>query len=128
MTKARKMVRPTSTARTNRGRYIAAARFKAKCLELMDRVRETAGRLRLAQPVEQWIEASLDSPGVRLAELTRGVAVDAGFVPRTARAHPIDRLLVATARQLDATLMTADAGILSYAAQTSNLRVHDLAV
>ena len=87
----------------------------------------TAGRLRLAQPVEQWIETSLDLPGVRLAELTRGVAVDAGFVPRTALADPIDRLLVATARQLEATLMTGDAAILTYAAQTSNLRVHDLA-
>jgi PIN domain nuclease of toxin-antitoxin system len=88
----------------------------------------TAGRLRLAQPAEQWIDMSLDRPGVRLAELTRGVAIDAGFVPRTAVADPIDRLLVATARQLDATLMTADAAILSYAAQTRNVRVHDLAV
>jgi PIN domain nuclease of toxin-antitoxin system len=88
----------------------------------------TAGRLRLAQPAEQWIETSLDRPGVRLAELTRGVAVDAGFVPKAAIADPIDRLLVATARQLDATLMTADAAILSYAAQTKNLRVQDLAV
>jgi PIN domain nuclease of toxin-antitoxin system len=87
----------------------------------------TSGRLRLAQPVEQWLDLSLDLPGVRLAELSRGVAVDAGFIPRTALADPIDRVLVATARQLDATFMTADAAILAYAAQTSNLRVHDLA-
>ena len=31
-----------------------------------------AGRLRLAQPPEQWVEASLDLPGVRLAELKHG--------------------------------------------------------
>lgn len=87
----------------------------------------TAGRLRLAQPPEQWIDASLDRPGVRLAELTRDAAVDAGFIPRTALPDPLDRVLVATARQLDATFLTADAGILAYAARTGNVRVHDLA-
>lgn len=87
----------------------------------------TSGRLRLAQPAEQWIEASLDRPGVRVAELTRGVAVDAGFIPRPALPDPLDRVVVATARQLDALLLTADAAILAYAARTGNVRVHDLA-
>ena len=87
----------------------------------------SAGRLRLAQPPEQWIDASLDRPGVRIAELTRDAAVDAGFIPRTALPDPLDRVLVATARQLDATLLTADAGILAYAARTGNVRVHHLA-
>jgi PIN domain nuclease of toxin-antitoxin system len=86
----------------------------------------TAGRVRLAQPLEQWIEASLDRPGVRLAELTRTVAIDAGFIPRAALADPLDRLLVATARQLGATLVTADSSVLGYAGRTSNVRVHDL--
>ena len=86
-----------------------------------------AGRLRLAKPPEQWIDASLDLPGVRLAELTRPVAMDAGFIPRTALADPLDRLIVATARQLGATLLSADAAILEYAAQSRNVRVQDLA-
>jgi PIN domain nuclease of toxin-antitoxin system len=88
----------------------------------------TAGRLRLAQPAEQWIESSLDRPGVRLAELTRRVAVDAGFIPRTALADPLDRLLVATARQFGATFLTADKDILGYASQTGNVRVQNLAL
>jgi PIN domain nuclease of toxin-antitoxin system len=86
-----------------------------------------AGRLRLALPPEQWIAASLERFGVRLAELTRDVAIDAGFIPRTALSDPLDRLLVATARQLDATLLTGDSGVLAYAARTRNVRVHDLA-
>ena len=86
----------------------------------------TAGRLRLAQPPEQWVEASLDLPGVRLAELNRTVAVDAALIPRTALADPIDRLIVATARQLGAILLSADAAILEYAAETGNVRVQDL--
>jgi PIN domain nuclease of toxin-antitoxin system len=84
-----------------------------------------AGRLRLALPAERWIDASLDRSGVRLAELTRDVAVDAGFIPRTALPDPLDRLLVATARQLDATFLTADSGVIAYA-RTGNVRVHDL--
>jgi PIN domain nuclease of toxin-antitoxin system len=90
-------------------------------------VLHTAGRLRLALPPEQWIEMSLDRPGVRLAELSRRVAVDAGFIPRSALPDPLDRLLVASARQLHATLLTADAVVLDYAARTGHVRAHDLA-
>jgi PIN domain nuclease of toxin-antitoxin system len=87
----------------------------------------TAGRLRLAEPAEQWIRSSLDRSGARLAELTRSVAIDAGFIPRTALADPLDRLLVATARQFGATFLTADTAVLAYAAQTGNVRVQNLA-
>ena len=86
----------------------------------------TAGRLRLALSPEQWIGASVTQSGVRVSEVTRGVAIDAGFIPRTALADPLDRLLVATARQLDATLLTGDRAILTYATRTKQVRVHDL--
>jgi PIN domain nuclease of toxin-antitoxin system len=86
----------------------------------------TAGRVVLAQPPGQWIETSLDRSGIRMAEVTRDVALDAGFIPRTALPDPIDRLLVATARQLDAALLTADDGVLAYAERAGNVRVHDL--
>jgi PIN domain nuclease of toxin-antitoxin system len=86
----------------------------------------TAGRLQLSRPVEEWIEDSLDRPGVRLAELTRVAAADAGFIPRAALSDPVDRLLVATARQLDATLVTGDSAILAYA-RTGSVRAHNLA-
>ena len=42
-------------------------------------------------------------------------------------ADPIDRMLVATARQIEATLVTRDRRILDYAARTSAVRVHDAA-
>jgi PIN domain nuclease of toxin-antitoxin system len=86
----------------------------------------TSGRLRLAQPPELWLVASLDGFGVRLTELTRTMAADAGFIPRTALPDPLDRLLVATARQLNATFLTADSTVLAYARRTGNVRVHDL--
>jgi PIN domain nuclease of toxin-antitoxin system len=88
----------------------------------------TSGRLRFSRPAEQWIRDGLEAAGVRLAELTPSIAMDAGAMPRTALADPIDRLLVATARQLDTTFMTADSRILQYAAATRNVRVHDASV
>ena len=85
----------------------------------------TSGRLRLAKSAESWIRESLATAGVRLAEVTPAIAIDAGAISRTALADPLDRLLVATARQLDAALLTSDARILDYAASTRSVRVHD---
>jgi PIN domain nuclease of toxin-antitoxin system len=88
----------------------------------------TSGRLRLSGPAEGWIRESLSAGGVRLAEMTPSIAIDAGAIPRSALADPLDRLLVATARQLDATFLTADQQILQYARDTLNMRAHDLTV
>jgi PIN domain nuclease of toxin-antitoxin system len=88
----------------------------------------TSGRLRLSRPAEGWIRDSVSAAGVRLAEVTPAIAIDAGAIPRTALADPLDRLLVATARQLDATFLTADQQILEYARDTRNVRAHDLTV
>ncbi len=84
-----------------------------------------AGSLQFSRPIEQWIQGALRLGDVRLADLSAAVAIDAGHIPRSALADPMDRLLVATARQLDATFLTADKQILEYAAHTRNVRVHD---
>jgi PIN domain nuclease of toxin-antitoxin system len=85
-----------------------------------------AGRLRLSRPLEQWIHAALDPVGIRLAPLSLGAAVDAGTIGRKVLPDPLDRLIAATARQTEATLVTRDAAILEYAAGGS-LRVRDAA-
>jgi PIN domain nuclease of toxin-antitoxin system len=82
-----------------------------------------AGRLQLRRGLEPWIREALETAGVRVAELTVAMAIDAGNIPRTALADPLDRLIVATARQLDGTLMTSDAAILRYAGNTGRVRV-----
>ena len=81
-----------------------------------------SGRIHFNRTLEQWIRDGLQH--LRVAELTAGIAVDAGHIPRAALADPMDRLLVAMARQLDATLMTADRAILAYA-RGGHVRVHD---
>jgi PIN domain nuclease of toxin-antitoxin system len=88
---------------------------------------QTSGRLRLSRSAESWIRASLLTAGVRLAEVTVAMAVDAGAIPQSALGDPLDRLLVATARHLEATFLTADRQILDYASATGNLRAHDAA-
>lgn len=85
----------------------------------------TLGRIRLTLAVDQWVRQSLDAPGVRIAEITPSVALDAGHIPRSALPDPLDRLLVATARQLAATFVTADEAVLKYALTTGQVRVHD---
>lgn len=85
----------------------------------------TAGRLRLTRSPEQWIRGALDETGIRVAELVPDMAIDAGTITRGALADPLDRLLVATARHMDAALMTGDAQILAYAAATGAVRIAD---
>ena len=60
-----------------------------------------------------------------MVEFSPAIALDAGAVPRTALADPLHRLLVATARQNDATLVTCDERILDYANGHRLVQVHD---
>jgi PIN domain nuclease of toxin-antitoxin system len=85
----------------------------------------TAGRLRFTLPVERWIREAIDRGNLRVLDPEREVAVDAGLIPASALADPIDRWLVATARAYDLPLVTADRRILDYAARTGLVRVVD---
>ena len=84
-----------------------------------------AGRLQLTRPPDEWIRQALAAAPVRIAELSASVAVDAGRIPRALLADPMDRLLAATARELDATLLTADDRILQFGTRTRTLRTAD---
>jgi len=75
--------------------------------------------------LESWLRRAVEITGARVGELTTEVAVDAGLIPRAALPDPVDRLLVATARAIDATFVTADARILDYAATTRHLVARD---
>ena len=83
----------------------------------------TAGRLTLNQPVTRWIAESIDRAALRVLDLGIDAADDAGSIPATALSDPIDRMLVATARDEQMPLVTRDAKILDYARQTRAVRV-----
>lgn len=75
------------------------------------------GRLQLGADVMEWIRIALAKPGVRLAPLEPGIAVASTRLPFEMHADPADRILVATARHLGATLVTADGALLAFARQ-----------
>ena len=74
------------------------------------------GRLRLGRELSGWLEDVLALPGVSLVPIEPAIAIDSVRLPGDFHADPADRFIVATARHLDAPLLTADRKILAYAA------------
>ena len=72
------------------------------------------GRLTLEREVLTWIHAALAVPGVRLIPLEPEIAVSSTRLPWEMHPDPADRILVATARHLGATLVTADQALLDF--------------
>ena len=75
---------------------------------------EAKGRIRLSKDCLSWVHDALASPGISLVPLTPEIAVESCRLPGTFHGDPADRILVATARLLGATLITRDTLILSY--------------
>ena len=71
-------------------------------------------RIRFHPSVEAWITTSLALPGLRLGQMTPEVASLSHRLPGTLHADPADRLIVATAIELNATLATRDKALLAY--------------
>jgi PIN domain nuclease of toxin-antitoxin system len=63
-----------------------------------------------------WFRRFLDGAGVRLVPLSIEAAIRSSFLPDTFHGDPADRLLVATARELDVPLVTRDRRILRHGA------------
>lgn len=82
------------------------------------------GRMAFATDVADWIDASREPPGVRLVDVTTEIAVDAARLPGFLHGDPSDRIIVATARSLGATVVTCDERIVSYR-DRGNVRVLD---
>jgi len=77
---------------------------------------EAKGRLRLTRDCLAWVREALAKPGLTLVPLSPSVAVGSSRLPGEFHGDPADRILVATARELRATLVTSDGPILRYAA------------
>ncbi len=65
-------------------------------------------RIDLHQDAMEWVRQALALPGIRLAPLEPEIAVVSTCLPFEMHPDPADRILVATARHLGATLVTAD--------------------
>lgn len=72
-------------------------------------------RIGLATRPELWFQRLLTMPGIKLADLSPQILIASSFLPGKPPRDPADRIIIATARDLGATLITRDGLILKYA-------------
>ena len=70
------------------------------------------GRIELELPLQEWLERATAPPLVQLSPITPAIAAELAQLPESFHRDPADRILVASARVLGATLLTQDRRIL----------------
>lgn len=65
---------------------------------------------------QAWFSTLLAKPIIKLADLTPSAAIASATLPGDFHRDPADRMLVATARELNIPLVTRDSKIIAYAA------------
>ncbi len=63
---------------------------------------------------EEWIDEALDMPKLRLVPLTPTIAYRSTSLPQSFNGDPADQIIVATAREENATVLTKDRLIQKY--------------
>lgn len=83
------------------------------------------GKIRVSGAVLDFIVAAMRETCTAVASLDPAIAVDAGDLPAWDHGDPADRIIVATTRALDGTLLTWDEAILDYATSVKAVRAID---
>ena len=81
------------------------------------------GRLPTAAAPLRYFDAFAAIPGIRLEPATPAILADSSFLPGPVQRDPADRIIIATARALDLTIVTSDRLILTYASK-GHVRAH----
>ena len=74
-------------------------------------------RLQLLIRPERWFANLFEVPGVKLAAMSADVLIASSYLPGEPPNDPTDRIIIATARELGATLITRDRALLDYGKQ-----------
>ena len=74
------------------------------------------GRLPTTKDAVSWFQDAVDMIGAQTADVSLQALVVSSFLPRPVHNDPADRILIATARENDLTIITRDRAILSYGA------------
>jgi PIN domain nuclease of toxin-antitoxin system len=77
----------------------------------------SAQRIAIDGGAFQWLQDALAQPGIYLEGLSPEIAVESCNLPGKIHSDPADRIIVATDRLAEATLITRDAKILQYGKQ-----------
>src|SRR3954454_25376568 len=75
------------------------------------------GRLQLLITPQRWFVRLFDVPQVKLADMPPDLLIASSFLPGDPPRDPADRIILATARDLGAALVTRDRALLDYGAQ-----------
>ena len=72
-------------------------------------------QLVLDRPIDQWLDQAAAQPGLQLIELTRPILVESCRLPPPFHGDPADQIIVATARDREAAVVTKDDRLRWYA-------------
>ena len=72
------------------------------------------GKLGLNRPFDDWLKDALALPDLQLLDLSHEILVESTRLPDGFRSDPADEIIVATARMLNVSLLTADEKLLNY--------------
>ena len=78
---------------------------------------ESHGRVALPMSIQNWVNEALTKPGISLVPLTPEIALESSNLPGNLHGDPADRIIVATARARNATLLTKDHRLIEYSRQ-----------
>ena len=78
---------------------------------------EAKGRISLFLDCYDWVERALSAPGLGLVRIDPDVAVSSSRLPGSLHGDPADRIIAATARKMDAVLVTRDRQLIDYGSQ-----------
>lgn len=76
-------------------------------------VLQARGRLSLGLPMDEWLEAALAESDITAVAVDAEIAFRAAALPPL-HGDPVDRIVIATAQTLEATLISADSKIAQY--------------
>lgn len=85
---------------------------------------EAKRRITLSRSIDEWVNAALTAPGIRLVDLNPEIALESARLPGGPHGDPADRIIIATTRVLGARLITCDDRILAYGA-SGHIRVRN---
>jgi PIN domain nuclease of toxin-antitoxin system len=74
----------------------------------------SGGRITLHVAPETWMAAAVDNAGIRVIDITAKIAVESCALPGEFHKDPADRIITATARMLNAPLLSKDESIREY--------------
>jgi PIN domain nuclease of toxin-antitoxin system len=74
------------------------------------------GRLAFVMDPRAWFDRLMEAPNIQLADLRPSVLIASSFLPGVPPRDPADRIMIATAREQNLTIVTRDRHMLNYAA------------